>query len=149
KGNAAGIVDDFLVAGTEKGFRSVVDVSQGAAPLSESKDYRAELATAPDSPFATVFADVPVILKGLETSGQITDTQRSALTEALGGIAKAPVFLAATARSSQLALNGSIGALSRTVRLSGDDGALLKSLPGDSWAAFSLGSLGPALTAIL
>ncbi len=148
-GSAAGIVNDFLVAGTERAFRSVVDTSQGAAPLSESPTYRSELGSAPEDPFATVFAGVPTVLRGLETSGQITDTQRAALVESLGGVAKAPVLVSATARSSQLAVNASIGALSRDIRLGGDETELLRDLPGDSWAAFSLGSVGTALTAVL
>src|SRR5262249_21290000 len=87
--------------------------------------------------------------RGLEGTGRITDTQRSALVESLGGIAKAPMFLAATARSSQLALNASIGVLSRNVRLGGDETELLRELPGDSWAALSLGSVGTSLSSIL
>ncbi len=148
-GEADGVVGDFAVAGTEAAFRDVVDVSQGAASLEESQDFKSEIDKAPEDPAFTAFANVPQVLAGAQQAARITPEQRALLDGVLGGIADAPALSTLTATTDRLTLDTSIGALAPETRLAGGESELIKELPGDSWAALGLGNLGPTARKII
>jgi hypothetical protein len=146
---ADGIVGNFAVAGTEAAFRDVVDVSQGDASLADNQDFTSELDAASGDPVFTAFANVPQVLAGVQKAARITPEQRALLEGVLGGIADAPALTTLTAEPDRLTVDTSLGALNPATRLAGGESALIKSLPGDSWAALGFSNLGPTGKAII
>jgi hypothetical protein len=68
------VVGDFLVTGTENGFRAAVDASK-AESLARSGDFKAELDWAPDDRLGFVYADPRAILDALRKSGQVSSAE--------------------------------------------------------------------------
>jgi hypothetical protein len=83
------------------------------------------------------------VLSGAQEAARITPEQRALIDGVLGGVADAPALTTLTAADDSLTLDTSIGALDSETRLAGGESELIRSLPGDSWAALGLGNLGP------
>ncbi len=67
-GAAAGVVGDFVVAGTENAFRDAVEASKGKS-LAESADFKAQLARAPDDWVGFLYADPRAFVDALQEGG--------------------------------------------------------------------------------
>jgi Protein of unknown function (DUF3352) len=142
-GTAAGVVGDFLVAGTENALRDAVDASKGRS-LAESGDFRAQLDQAPDDWVGFVYADPRAILDALRKSGQVSSGE-----VASGPRLKALLSQTATASISatadQLALQASGASAVTPVA---QESSLLRDFPEGSWLAFAVTEAGDALRAL-
>jgi hypothetical protein len=138
---AVGFVEDFLVAGTEDGFRDAVDASQGSS-LADDDAFQGELETAPDDSLATVYADVPTVLDRLVDAGEITAEDRASIEEQVGDVVRQPALAALTADDDNIAVQVAAGAGDTPEP---EESPLLRELPADAWLAFGAADVGDDL----
>ena len=105
-GTAAGVVGDFLVAGTENALRDAVDASKGRS-LAESGDFRAQLDRAPDDRVGFVYADPRAILDALRKSGQVSSGEVASAGPRLKALLRQTATASISATADQLALQAS------------------------------------------
>jgi hypothetical protein len=139
-GTAAGVVGDFLVAGTEKGFRDAVDASKGDS-LAESGDFTAELDRAPDDRVGFVYADPRAILDALQESGQVSAAEVASAGPRLEALLSQPATASVSATADQLALQASTAAGAAPAA---EESPLLRDFPDDAWFAFAATDIGQA-----
>jgi len=151
-GGAAGIVGDFLVVGTEPGFRAAVDASQGDS-LAEDEEFASARETfesdfedAGEEQIVSVYADIPGALDGVADAGDITPEERSIVEGALGGATDAPVLAAIGASDDSLGFDLSTPGADGAAAPTAAETALLGELPGDSWAALGFNDVGDAVS---
>ena len=97
---AVGVVDDFVVAGTESGFKAVVDASKGDG-LTDNKQYSDAAKDAGDK-LGFGFVDTKALLSALGTSGQLPGGTAS--LQGLFGSADQPVTLSLAATATRITL---------------------------------------------
>ncbi len=134
-GTAAGVVGDFLVAGTEKGFRDAVDASKGES-LAESGDFTAELGRAPDDRVGFVYADPRAILDALQGSGGLTT---GSVAPQLGALLSEPAAAWVSATADEVTLQASAAAGAAP---SSPESPLLGDFPEGAWFAFAVPDAG-------
>ncbi len=138
---AFGFVGDYLVAGTDAGFKAVVDASNGES-LADDTEAADALASAPEESLFIAYIDTPRLFDELVGSGVISrqdlDTAAADQAEALE---EGPIVLsgAATADSFSIEASGPVG-----VGISSDD--LIGALPAESWLALGVPSIGEAIS---
>jgi uncharacterized protein DUF3352 len=137
-GTAAGVVGDFLVAGTENAFRDAVDASNGRS-LAGSGDFKAQLDQAPDDRVGFVYADPRAILDALQKSGQVSSAQVESAGPGLEALLSQPVTASVTATSDQLALQASAATGAAPAP---QESPLLRDFPQDAWLAFAVTDAG-------
>jgi len=144
-GTAAGVVGDFLVTGTENGFREAVDASKGES-LAESGDFEAQLDRAPDDRVGFVYADPRAIVDALQKSGQVSSAEVASAGPRLEALLSQPVTASVSATSDQLALQASAatGAVPAP-----RESPLLRDFPDDAWLAFAVTDIGQAYGGVL
>lgn len=151
KDSAVGVVDNFVVAGNEDGFKAAVDASTGRS-LAGSADYRGATAGLTKDRLALFYYDAGEALEslratpGLGSLGVPAPLGAPALPQEPGG---AVLY----ARSDALVMEASAsvpkGAAGSAVTAFASDPALVPSLPADSWAAFGIPRFGEALRGVL
>jgi len=144
-GSAIGFVDEFLVLGSQPGFREAVEASRSDS-LADDESFTGEYETVPDDALAALYADPPSVLDRLVDAGEITERQRDETDEQLGAAADQPVIASLDATEDSIGIQTAVGA---------GDGAdpeetpLLRDLPADAWLAFGATDLGPQLGDLL
>jgi Protein of unknown function (DUF3352) len=137
EGDAAGVVDGFAVIGSKAGFEAAVDASAGES-LADSDSYAQALETAADERLVTVYAEPRTILDFVVGQGDLSDEEATAISDAIGSSADAPVVLSAGADDSgffaEVATEGEAPI--------GGGSDLIDRLPDDAWAAFALADAG-------
>lgn len=138
---AFGVVEDFLVVGTQTGFERVVDASKGGETIAGSSGFSDAIDAAPADAILTFYASTEQLLKLVETSGDIPKAQLDAVRKQLGAAEGEPVLASLTADASGFAFEGTgpAGAASAAPT------PLLDDLPPGSWAAFGIADVGEAL----
>lgn len=144
-GTAAGVVGDFLVAGTENGFRNAVDASKGES-LAESGDFKAQLDQAPDDRVGFVYADPRAILDALQESGQVSSAEVASAGPRLGALLSQPATASVSATSDQLALQASAATGAAPAS---QESPLLRDFPDDAWLAFAVTDIGQTYGGVL
>jgi hypothetical protein len=139
---AIGFVDDFLVAGTEEGFRDAVDASQGSS-LADDDAFRGELDAAPEDSLATVYADVPTLLDRLIDAGEISAEDLAGVEEQVGDVVREPAIATLTAAEDNIAVQLATGAGETPEP---QESPLLRELPADAWLAFGVDGLGEQIS---
>jgi len=137
--SAAGVVDDFVVVGTEPGFKAVVDASKGDG-LTDNKQY-SDAAKEGEDKLGFGFVDTRALVGALGAQGQIPGGGQS--LQGLLGAANQPVTMTLDAKPQNLTLEAS-GAATSQAR-SARPNELVPELPGDSWLALGLPNLGDIL----
>jgi hypothetical protein len=128
---AVGFVEDFLVAGTETGFRDAVDASQGDS-LADDEEFGDRLASAPDETVAMVYADVPAVLEGA-FGGLEVDVEM--LNRLLGPLeSDGPALASLAVDSDRITLQADTAPEESPAEQSD----LLSTLPAESWLAFGV-----------
>lgn len=153
---AAGVVGDFLVIGSDTGFKSAVDASKGDS-LAEARRYRDALAKVPGERLASFYYTPQLVQAILRSSGANIGPLEGVLTQLYGLGGDEPVvstFRAepdavvtdSTARitAAQSAVAGAFTGL-----LSGSATPLLTELPGDAWLALGVVDVGRALSGMV
>lgn len=152
---AIGFVDDFLVIGTESGFKSVVDGSQDSIfeGLSDEEGYQNAFEGLDDQNILSVYLDQTRLFDLLGESGELGG-QEAAIFNAFPGLRNAgTVGFVLSARSEGLAFQSSSsvpdeeGVASLAGIYGGTD--LIRELPGDSWIALGIPNLGEAVAGFI
>jgi hypothetical protein len=151
KDSAVGVVDNFVVAGNEDGFKAAVDASTGRS-LAGSANYRRATARLTKDRLALFYYDASKALESLQATpglgslGATTPLGAPAIPQGPGG---AVLF----ARSNALVMEASAsiptGFAGSAVTAFANDPGLVPSLPADSWAAFGVPRFGEALRGVL
>jgi hypothetical protein len=147
-GTAVGLVDDFLVAGTEDAFKRSVELREGGESLAESDAYKDAMDDLHDDRLGQFFLDTKAMmaLSAADEPDQaaIFDRVESALQlDELG-----PLSGSFQADGDGMAIDsvstgipeGPLGAL--TELSSGTETEIMPKLPGDAWGAFAVPKLG-------
>jgi hypothetical protein len=138
EGDAIGLVDDVLVAGTEDSFKVVVD-SNGGESLAEADEYASRSDSFDDNALATVYVQPRPVIEAALLAGDVQGKDARLADPLLAGPLSAPVSLALGATSDSATLDIVAGA--GGVEVSADSG-LLEGLPADSWLALAVPDLG-------
>jgi uncharacterized protein DUF3352 len=138
-GEATGLVDDFLVSATPKGFRRVVDAAQEDS-LGDSDQFKDSIGELSDERLATLYA-VPRDFLGAIPEEEIDPEGRNIFLKAIGASADAPVLGEVTASAENLELE--LSAAGGTVET--EQSNLLAQLPAEAWLALGLGDIGGAV----
>jgi len=141
--SAVGVVDGFLVIGTEVGFKAVVDVSGGEDSLSDSDTYTDATDELTEDRLATFYFDGTALTEALQEAGGAAGAMDFGSFGTFGG---SPTAGALFAESDKVVFE--------TTSTPGDDDGqaapeisdgLLPDLPGDSWGAFGIPDVGATL----
>ena len=138
-GDAVGIVDDFLVSATPKGFKRVVDAAQGDS-LGDSDLFKDSIGDLPDERLATLYAVPRDFLEAIPEE-ELDREGRNIFLKAIGESADTPVLGDITASADQLELE--LSAAGGTVET--EQSNLLAQLPAEAWLALGLGDIGTAV----
>jgi hypothetical protein len=144
--SAAGVVDGFLVIGTEIGFKAVVDVSGGEDSLSDSETFTDATDELTEDRLATFYFDGSAVVDALEKSGGAPPGAFDSGSFGLLGGSLSPTAGALFVESDKVVFE-------TTSEPGDEDGqelpaisdGLLPDVPGDSWGAFGLADLGATL----
>jgi hypothetical protein len=159
---AFGVLDRFVVIGSESGLRSVIDTTLGAPSLRQSPSYGQLLASAPAGALAHVYANPAAEAGG--AGGPGASSVRSArpgapgLVGVLAGTRPTNVSfvpqpnsitldadsLTSAPAATEQTRTGSSGGLSSSLA---EGAGALGELPGESWLAVGLGNVGTTLAA--
>jgi hypothetical protein len=145
-GSAAGVVDGFLVIGTEIGFKAVVDVSGGEDSLSDSETFTDATDELTEDRLATFYFDGSAFIDALEKSGGAPPGAFESGSFGLLGGSLSPTAGALFVESDKVVFE-------TTSEPGDEDGqelpeisdGLLPDVPGDSWGAIGLADLGATL----
>jgi hypothetical protein len=135
---AIGVVDDFVVAGSEPGFKAVVDASKGDG-LTDNKLY-SDAAKDADDKLGFGFVDTKAVLSALGTSGQLPGGAES--LQGLIGSGDQPITLSLAATATRITLEAVAAA---TKAAEAKPSELLTELPADSWLALGVSGLGTSI----
>ena len=141
-GTSVGIVDDFLVIGTnEDSFKAVVDASGGDS-LDSSSAYKDAVSAVPDGSLAAVYVDIGALIK---QAGASVDQQIVRFYKALGyDFSTATAVASLVPGSDQVELDVATNA-TPNAPAGGDVKELLGSFPASSFLAVATPDVGKQL----
>lgn len=146
---AAGFVDDFLVVGTEVGFKSVVDTSRGEESLTSSPEFEDAFEGLDEDNLFSLFVDQGRLFKALQEGGDL-DPETTAMLDAFPGLFEAgtsAVVLAARDDGVVLQASGAVpeddAFKGYAALFKGTD--LLSRVPSDAWLALGVPKVGDAI----
>ena len=140
----AGIVDGFLVAGSEPGFQAAVDAAAGEG-LVDSERFSAALDQAEGDPLATLYFDTAAFVDIAAESDPTFDAQAGALFQAISP--SDPTVATLTAEEDALVIDSSQSGL--PVSTLGAGAAIVSELPDDAWLAFGAPEVGDTASEVL
>lgn len=141
-GNAVGIVGDFLVTGTEKGFQDAVDASAGDSLADDSAKAEA-LDSAPSESIFRGLVDSEAVIDLLLESGQISEQDLEAAEEQLQQLGGEPVVFSGAASSDALSFEASGPATEGAA----EGTEIVSSFPADAWLALGVPMIGETVGA--
>lgn len=148
-GDARGIVGDYLVSGTERGLRTVVDTVEGddVDTMGDNATYQDGLdQLTGEDPLASAYISVEGFVNALGRSGGLPAAALGQLRQQLAQVSGSSVVLAATANGEQVAIDAlAQGVKQPANQAGGNPTAALEALPADAWAAVGVGALGEQL----
>ncbi|MEZ5120849.1 MAG: DUF3352 domain-containing protein [Solirubrobacterales bacterium] len=153
-GTAVGIVGDYVVAGTERGFRTVVDTVKGdnVETMSDNDQYNSALSTVGESDaLGTLYVSTNGLIDALARSGGVPADTLNGIRQAVaqaGG--RATVAKLGVTSNAIVTDSATIGVKqSANAPEAGNAAAALAALPGDSWLGFGASSIGERLRSTL
>jgi hypothetical protein len=143
--SAVGFVGDFAVAGTEAGFRAVVDTAEGGESLEGSDAYADVTARLNDDNLGVLYFNFASFIDQARESGAVMPEDESAL-ELLGDSFERPFAMTVFAASEGIVVESaspvpSEGPVSDIVGVLMEE-ANVAELPSDAWVAFGLPGIG-------
>ncbi|HEX7059749.1 MAG TPA: DUF3352 domain-containing protein [Solirubrobacterales bacterium] len=144
---AVGMVDDFLVLGSERAFKDAVDVADDGDSLADRDEFTDALDEAPAGSLADAYVDVGL---AIDQSGESIDDQALQILKA-GGIdpTKATVLGSVVPTPDQVEVSFSSDLGGEESPPTGDASQLLSSLPADSFVALAFPGIGEQLKAAI
>ena len=134
---AVGLIDDFLVFGTDAGIKAVVDARDGES-LGDSDSYEEAVADLTEDRLATFYMDPSKAL--------VSGLPPGVVPPAFASIG--PLVSIVYARSDAIVFEASVSAGAQAMATaSGTD--LIETLPGDTWAAFGIPSFGRTIQQLI
>lgn len=150
---AIGFVDNFLVFGTEDGFKAVVDASEDEEGLTDTDEYQVAFDGLDDQNILSLYVNQGRLFELLEEGGDLGSDENEFL-DAFPGLAEggSSAFVL-SARADGVAFEFSSPVL-EDEELSGLTSALLgtdliETLPADSWLAIGIPQLGTLVQDIM
>lgn len=140
--SAAGVVDGYVVAGTDRGFKAAVDViNEDARPIGEADAYDKALQGVPDDTLGFLYLNTPKLLDSVK------GTLGSAAAEPFLKAFSQPYVVTGDADSSGFEFTSTLpAALSNLVLpIFGEGTDLIEGLPADSFAALAQPNLGKTI----
>ena len=142
--SAVGVDGDFLVAGTEQGFKDAVDAGAGDS-LADDPDATAARADAPDNSLFTGYVDTAAAIDLIKSAGALSGPQLKQFQNQVSQYSTGPVEFWGAAGPTSLMLGASSPAKSGAAGPSD----LVTTFPADSWLAFASSNFGEQLQASL
>lgn len=136
-GSAVGVDQDFLVLGTEQGFKDAVDAGAGDS-LADNPDASAALDEAPDDSVLSLYADADRVGDLLKSSSGLGPVEGKQLDQTLGALPDGPVEGWVTVTESSFTFSGSGPAVADAPPPSD----LITTFPSDAWLAFAGADIG-------
>jgi hypothetical protein len=138
---ASGIVDGFAVAGTEDGFKQVVDTRRSPS-LARSADFRDARGRLPDAAVVTAYADPDGLVDAIAGAAGVSGQELGPLRGTLAGAGTRALGVGLSVEPTALRVD--TAALQSQPQRRGDPGAssLVAGLPGDAWLAVGIRDLG-------
>ncbi len=136
-GSAVGVDRDFLVIGTEQGFKDAVDAGAGDS-LEDDPDATAAIDEAPDNSVFSLYADGEAIGRLLRSSPDLGPVESKQLDQALDQIPDGPVEAWGAVTDSSFAFGSSAPAAADAPAPSD----LITTFPADAWLAFAGADVG-------
>jgi len=138
---AAGVVDGWVVLGSESGFKAVVDTAEGGPPIEDDDAYTKALDDAPEERLGFLYFNTPAFVKQLQKTGA------GASLGPFAGLFKDPLLATFNATEQGVRLEATLPeSLSAAFPILGDSGGRAADLPADSWLAIAQPDLGKAIS---
>jgi Protein of unknown function (DUF3352) len=137
---AGGVVDGFLVLGTERALKAVIDTSDGGSPLADDDSFDEAISDIPEERLGIVYLNAPKLFEAVQRGaggGQL---------ESLAELFKEPYVTTMAAEGDGVVFEGDAPeSLSNVVPFLGQGSDVINDLPGDSWLALTQPDLGKFL----
>jgi hypothetical protein len=138
-GGAYGFVEDFLVLGTEQGFKDAVDASAGESLADDEAAAEALESTSEGSLFSAV-VDAGAVIDQLVESGEIREQDLGPYKKQLDQLGDEPVVIAGGAEEDAFFFESSAPATEEAMVTD-----IVSTLPSDAWLAFGAPDVGKTL----
>ena len=140
---AEGIVSDFVVIGSEKGFKAIVDGSKGDS-LADSDAYKNSAAAGGGDQLGLIYLNTRRFIDDLSASGQLSAAQVDQFKQLAGTQGTAPVVGSLSAQTDQitLALTGPAAEAANVTSQS----SVLPALPAATWLALGVPKVGASIS---
>ena len=140
-GGAAGVVDGWVVLGSESGFKAAVDTAEGGAQIEDDDAYTKALDDAPEERLGFVYFNTPAFVKQLQKTGP------GASLGPFADLFKDPVLATFNATEQGVRLEATLPeSLSSAFPILGESGGRAADLPADSWLAIAQPDLGKTIS---
>ena len=140
-GGAAGVVDGWVVLGSESGFKAAVDTAEGGAQIEEDDAYTKALDDAPEDRLGFVYFNTPAFVKQLQKTGP------GASLGPFADLFKDPVLATFNATEQGVRLEATLPeSLTSAFPILGESGGRAADLPADSWLAIAQPDLGKTIS---
>ena len=138
--SAGGVVDGFVVAGDERGFKAAVDASDGGSTLEDDERYEEATGDLSEDRLGLFYVNTPELFRTLQQgSGAMALGQFRDFFED-------PVVATFDVDSDGVSFEADVPAsLAKSVPSFGQGSALVEELPADSWLALAQPDLGKVL----
>jgi hypothetical protein len=140
---AEGIVDGFLVVGSDAGMRAAIDASKGRT-LTESDQFKKATDGVSDERVGFMYADLGSLIR---LASQAAGDQFPAGALLGGVLAGKPLVITARAENQALIIEGNSAAATGSLSKSpGAAKSLMDGMPSDSWAAMAIPGFGNVIS---
>ena len=144
EGSAVGISGDFLIAGTEQGFKDAVDAGGGDS-LADSETATSAREEIPDNSLFSAFVDTAAVIDLVERSGELSAQEVKSFQAQIEGYSDGPVNFWGVVEESTM----SIAASAPAPPEGSGPSELIGTFPADAWLAFATADVGQQIQASL
>ena len=140
--SAAGVVDGYLVAGTERGFKAAVDVlKEDARPIGESDAYDKALQGVEEDRLGFLYLNTPKLFESVRGS------LGSSAAAPFAKLFKEPYVVTGDADADGFEFTSTVpqGLANLVLPIFGEGTDLINELPDDSWAALAQPNFGETI----
>ena len=138
---AGGVVDGFLIIGTERALKTAIDTSDGGSPLADDETFGEATGDIPEERLGFVYLNSPKLFQAIQGSiagGVPLGSLRDLFNE--------PYVTTMVAENDGVVFESDAPeSLSKVVPFLGKGSELVRELPGDSWLALAQPELGKLL----
>jgi Protein of unknown function (DUF3352) len=139
---AVGVVDGWVVIGTQSAFKRAVDTAEGGKALDDDERYQKALDDAAQERLGFLYVDMSSFAKRLQSGGGIAGP--------FADVLKDPFVATVNATEKGVRIESKLPkSFSSAIPIFGQGGKGAADLPGDSWLALSVPDLGAAISGAL